>query len=210
MSATSKHLSFILVVQTLILGCGGDNSSSVPNPPSASMPAFSDDLTINGTETGQSIEFQGVKFETPSSSDNPNDTNISGNSVTFKWGGVSGQFKSGSLTIEGNWYGNIDRGDIVTLGADGAVRINGQVRNVTSPSDYSSGGIQFSFSGQHGNASFSNGEGEITDMFGRRCAIRDGVFLIDGKSFGNVGKGDQVQLSSDGSVSVNGEQRDAQ
>jgi len=209
MSATPKSLSFILVLQTLILGCGGNNSN-VPNPPSPSMPAFSDDLTINGTETGQTIEFQGVKFETPPSSDNPNDTNISGNSVTFKWGGVSGQFKSGSLTIEGSWYGNIDRGDIVTLSADGAVRINGQVRNVTSPSTYSSGGIRFSFSGQHGNASFSNGEGEITDMFGRKCVIRQGTFFVDGKSFGSIGKGDEVTLSADGSVAVNGETRESQ
>ncbi len=72
-------------------------------------------------------------------------------------------------------------------------------------------GWKFSLSGQaDGNSHFSGDGGEFIDMYGRKCEIRQGVFYVEGKSFGSVKKGEEIKLTGDGGVSVNGEVRKPQ
>ena len=196
-TAAARPQASVLIVCwcALLAGCGRDGGQKTRSASPA--PSFSESLKIVGTSDGQALEFGGVRFETPSSSsENPNSISTRNSNLTFTAGGISGTFKGGILTVEGEPYGLIDRGDVVKLSKDGSVSVNGKIREKLILKTSTMNGIRFS---HYGN---------LYKNF--HLSSDDGTVVIDGKSYGKLKKGDEFTQEIDGTILVNGEVRPPQ
>jgi hypothetical protein len=166
-------------------------------PKQKPAPSYSEGLNIVGLANGQAIEYGGVRFETPpSSGENPNSISSGNGSISFRAGGISASLKGGVLTVEGDLYGQVNRGDLVKLSEDGTVSVNGQVRKKLTEQTSTISGVRFVHFGNLWNDFHYSSD--------------DGSLVIGGESYGTVKKGDEVRRQLDGMILVNGEVRSPQ
>jgi len=183
----------LLSAMMILVGCNGEdsesNSSSVKDMSSVKV----DEITVLfPTSFGE----KDLRTE---------------NDVTWLiWSEHNVELDRGKFSFDDKVYGMIASGEVVTIAEDGTVSVDGVSRPPLEPGNVTLNGVRFALETHVGNVAHENGAHRFVDMVGKTVELKDGQFTVEGKSYGEVAEGDVVEISINGSVSVNGEPRETQ
>ena len=183
----------LLAIVMTLLGCNGDDDTS----------------TASNLEGMASIGIDGVTILFPTSFGHK-DLRGENDVRTLTWSEHTVELDHGKLTFDGKVYGIVKTGEVVALAEDGTVSIDGASQAPLQPSNVTFSGVRFALEGPIQNVTHENGADRLVDLLGRQLELKEGQFTIDGTSFGMLEEGDVVSVSINGSISVNGEPREAQ
>ena len=190
----SNSIHAVLLSAMLILvGCNGEDSES----------------NSANVEDMSSVKVDEITVLFPSSF-GEKDLRTENDATRLIWRDHTVELDRGKFSFDDRVYGMIDSGEVVTIAEDGTVSVDGVSRPSLEPGNATLNGVRFELETHVGDVTHKNGTHRFVDMVGRTVELKDVQFTVEGKSYGEVAEGDVVEISLNGSVSVNGEPRESQ